>query len=86
MTAQGQSQSRGQGCVKRKLTHRKDFYAAYSHFVDSMTAQGVSDWSGCRVGLAPTEKRRLFTAHAKSGVMHRSMWVRTPLLNLSLRA
>jgi len=32
----------------------------------SMTAPVASGWSGCRVGLAPTGKRRLVTAHAKS--------------------
>ncbi len=26
--------------------------------------------SGCRVGFAPTGKRRLFTAHAMKGLMH----------------
>jgi ABC-type uncharacterized transport system substrate-binding protein len=30
-----------------------------------MTAPIASGWSGCRVGLAPTGKRRLCTAHAK---------------------
>jgi hypothetical protein len=29
-----------------------------------MTAPIASGWSGCRVGLAPTGKRRLCTAHA----------------------
>jgi hypothetical protein len=28
-----------------------------------MTAPVASGWSGCRVGLAPTGKRRLVTAH-----------------------
>ena len=37
-----------------------------SHFVTSMTAPIAPGWSGCRVGLAPTGKRRLITAHAKS--------------------
>jgi hypothetical protein len=32
-----------------------------------MTAPVASGWSGCRVGLAPTEKRRLITAHTRSG-------------------
>jgi hypothetical protein len=32
-----------------------------------MTAPIASGWSGCRVGLAPTGKRRLFTAHGRSG-------------------
>ena len=35
----------------------------FRHFVTSMPAPVASGWSGCRVGLAPTEKRRLFTAH-----------------------
>jgi hypothetical protein len=38
-----------------------------SHFVTSMTAPVASGWSGCRVGLSPTGKRRLVTAHANSG-------------------
>ena len=37
----------------------------FSHFVTSMTAPVASGWSGCRVGLAPTGKRRLFTAHTR---------------------
>jgi hypothetical protein len=39
----------------------------FSHFVTSMTAPVASGWSGCRVGLAPTGKRRLITAHAHCG-------------------
>ena len=35
----------------------------FSHFVTSMTALVASGWSVCRVGLAPTGKRRLLTAH-----------------------
>ena len=35
----------------------------FSHFVTSMTAPVASGWSGCRVGLSPTGKRRLLTAH-----------------------
>jgi len=31
-----------------------------------MTAPVASGWSGCRVGLAPTGKRRLSTAHTQS--------------------
>ena len=38
----------------------------FSHFVTSMTAPIASGWSACRVGLAPTGKRRLSTAHARS--------------------
>src|SRR3982074_1619953 len=44
----------------------------FSHFVTSMTAPVASGWSGRRVGLAPTGERRLFTAHARTGLMHRS--------------
>jgi hypothetical protein len=32
-----------------------------------MTAPIASGWSECRVGFAPTGKRRLCTAHARSG-------------------
>ena len=39
----------------------------FSHFVTSMTAPVASGWSGCRVGLTPTGKRRLGTAHTCSG-------------------
>ncbi len=39
----------------------------FSHFVTSMTAPVASGWSGCRVGLAPTGKRRLGTAHTCCG-------------------
>src|ERR1700677_3286128 len=38
----------------------------FSHFVTSMTAPVASGWSVRRVGLAPTGKRRLLTAHAKN--------------------
>ena len=37
----------------------------FRHFVTSMPAPVASGWSGCRVGLAPTGKRRLFTAHTR---------------------
>jgi hypothetical protein len=42
---------------------RDTLIEGFSHFVTSMTAPIASGWSGCRVGLAPTGKRRLFTAH-----------------------
>ena len=37
----------------------------FSHFVSSMAAPVASGWSGRRVGLAPTGKRRLSTAHTQ---------------------
>src|ERR1700726_4685526 len=46
---------------------RDTLIEGFSHFVTSMTAPIASGWSGCRVGLAPTGKRRLCTAHAISG-------------------
>jgi hypothetical protein len=39
----------------------------FSHFVTSIAAPVASGWSGCRVGLAPTGKRHLFTAHTQRG-------------------
>ena len=39
----------------------------FSHFVTSMTAPVASGWSVRRVGLSPTGKRRLLTAHTLSG-------------------
>src|ERR1035441_6271207 len=45
---------------------RDTLIEGFSHFVTSMTAPIASGWSGCRVGLAPTGKRRLYTAHAIS--------------------
>ena len=50
----------------------------FSHFVTSMTAPVASGWSVRRVGLLPTGKRRLLTAHAKSSRSWRpSEWVKT---------
>src|SRR5882762_1212223 len=46
---------------------RDTLIEGFSHFVTSMTAPIASGWSGCRVGLAPTGKRRLCTAHANGG-------------------
>ena len=46
---------------------RDTLIEGFSHFVTSMTAPIASGRSGCRVGLAPTGKRRLVTAHTQSG-------------------
>ena len=46
---------------------RDTLIEGFSHFVTSMTAPIASGWSGCRVVLAPTGKRRLVTAHTQSG-------------------
>src|SRR5947207_8383994 len=59
------------GLHTRAVTvYRDTLTRGFSHFVTSMTAPVASGWSGCRVGLAPTGKRRLFTAHTRRG--HRS--------------
>src|SRR5258705_5190639 len=44
----------------------------FSHFVTSIAAPVASGWSGCRVGLAPTGKRRLVTAHTHGGHLRRT--------------
>src|SRR5712675_579081 len=46
---------------------RDTLIEGFSHFVTSMTAPIASGWSGCRVGFAPTGKRRLCTAHTQLG-------------------
>ena len=46
---------------------RDTLIEGFSHFVTSMTAPIASGWSGCRVGLAPTGKCRLFTALTRNG-------------------
>jgi hypothetical protein len=38
----------------------------FNHFVTSIVAPVASSWSFGRVGLTPTGKRRLFTAHTES--------------------
>src|SRR5271170_4628796 len=51
----------------RRHLYVTSYTEGFSHFVTSMTAPVASGWSGCRVGLAPTGKRRLLTAHTPSG-------------------
>ena len=51
----------------RRHLYVTSYTEGFSHFVTSMTAPVASGWSVRRVGLAPTGKRRLLTAHAKSG-------------------
>src|ERR1700736_3728508 len=59
------------GLHTRAVTvYRDTLTRGFSHFVTSMTAPVASGWSGCRVGLTPTGKRRLCTAHTHTG--HRS--------------
>ena len=60
-------------------SHLVTFYIeGFSHFVTSMTASIASGWSkSCRVGLSPTGKRRLSTAHTPCG--HTAMNLRFPI-------
>jgi hypothetical protein len=52
------------GLHTRAVTvYRDTLTEGFSHFVTSVTAPVASGWSGCRVGLTPTGKRRLSTAH-----------------------
>src|SRR6266446_4863655 len=63
---------------------RDTLIEGFSHFVTSMTAPIASGWSGCRVGLAPTGKRRLCTAHANNGHSFRvASAIRQPTLGLT---
>ena len=51
----------------RRHLYVTSYTEGFSHFVTSMTAPVDSGWSVRRVGLAPTGKRRLLTAHANTG-------------------
>jgi len=55
-------------------------YPGFRHFVSSMPAPVASGGSGCRVGLAPTGKRRLSTAHTHSS---RLLWLTEATLPIS---
>src|SRR5207342_3382439 len=54
-------------CTLARSPIRDPLSEGFRHFVASMPAPVASGWSGCRVGLAPTGKRRLVTAHTLSG-------------------
>jgi hypothetical protein len=45
---------------------RDSFTEGFNRFVTSTVAPVASGWSSCRVGLSPTGKRRLVTAHPES--------------------
>src|SRR3982074_1281957 len=57
------------GLPPRRFTgFRGPLSEGFSHFVSPIAAPVASGWSGCRVGLAPTGKRRLVTAHTQRGL------------------
>src|SRR6266851_437318 len=62
------------GLHTRAVTvYRDTLTEGFSHFVTSMTAPVAPGWSIRRVGLTPTGKRRLSTAHTQVG--HRAVAV-----------
>src|SRR6476469_8598319 len=50
-------------CTLARSPIRDPLPEGFRHVVASMPAPVASGWSGCRLGLAPTGKRRLVTAH-----------------------
>src|SRR5450432_578078 len=50
-------------CTLARSPSRDPLSEGFSHFVASIAAPVASGWSVRRVGLAPTGKRRLSTAH-----------------------
>ena len=55
------------GLHTRAVTvYRDTLTEGFSHFVASIAAPVASGWSGRRVGLTPTGKRRLLTAHTQN--------------------
>jgi hypothetical protein len=55
-------------CAQAKSPKVIRYIEGFSHFVTSIAAPIASGWSkSCRVGLSPTGKRRLSTAHARFG-------------------
>ena len=73
----------------RRHLYVTSYTEGFSHFVTSMTAPVASGWSVRRVGLAPTGKRRLLTAHASVVVschVARSLGQRVDFLDHALNA
>ena len=68
LTQPFQTFTRVAACTFALSPIRDTLIEGFSHFVTSMTAPIASGWSDRRVGLAPTGKRRLYTAHANSGL------------------
>src|SRR5262249_18817233 len=52
-------------CTLAPSPSRDALSEGFSHFVTSIAAPVASGWSVRRVGLAPTGKRRLVTAHTR---------------------
>ena len=54
-------------CTRALSPIRDTHSEGFSQFVTSLAAPAASGWSDRRVGLAPTGKRRLVTAHTQGG-------------------
>src|SRR6202022_1307499 len=72
------------GCTLALSPIRDTLIEGFSHFVTSMTAPIASGWSDCRVGLAPTGKRRLVTAHTHYGHFIATVELFTGIFSMSL--
>src|SRR5262249_36233286 len=55
------------GLHTRAVPIRDTHSEGFSQFVTTLAAPAASGWSGRRVGLAPTGKRHLATAHTQGG-------------------
>src|ERR1700730_13879634 len=69
-------------CTLARSPIRDPHSEGFSHFVTSMTAPVASGWSGCRVGLAPTGKRRLSRRTPVADISHRTSASYKPLIAL----
>jgi hypothetical protein len=54
-------------CTLARSPSRDPLSEGFGYFVTSIAAPVASGWSDRRVGLAPTGKRRLSTAHTRTG-------------------
>src|SRR5215469_11933130 len=59
--------ARATACTLALSPIRDTHSEGFSYFVTSIAALAASGWSVRRVGLAPTGKRRLITAHTRFG-------------------
>jgi hypothetical protein len=59
-------------CIPQEVELILRHPGGFSYFVSSTAAPVASGWSVCQVGLAPTGKRRLVTAHTQ--LRHRTPW------------
>jgi len=77
------------GLHTRAVTIYRDTHPeGFSYFVTSIAAPLASGWSNCRVGLTPTGKRRLSTAHTQCSIIGadaRPNWRERPAREIRLK-